>query len=406
MVHHRHGLGIFGGEQPGLVDPVRLEIRVDAFQPGHEFFEQFSLAELEVGVFGFEVIAHVDDMLAAEVFGRDVIGMLDQRQAGEALALGQVEPVVALGGELVLEREDHHQGGHALKLEQTFQVAFGQGGSQVSQAGGRGGHQNALEDLAGGSRLDLDQNSAALGLGRDGADAGRIAQVHTHPAQPLGEQVGKMLEAALEGAQARGARLDAGPHPGHVDLLIVLLAELAEHERLPHQAVDLLPGPLAHPGIHSHFLELAPVGGQAQVQTDQPEAQLVQPPAQAGEQDGFQDRIERGPFALVEHDGEGAREEHLVAQTQLFDQPEHVLVPGEPVVVELLHRPVPARFLETGGQPGGMVFGLEDGDVVPGFGEVIGGSHAPEARSDDRYFHGYSVRLIILFVYDQVNGYI
>ncbi len=52
---------------------------------------------------GLEVIAGVDDVVTAEMVRRDVVGVFDQGEEGVAGFLGQVEPVVALGRQLMLE---------------------------------------------------------------------------------------------------------------------------------------------------------------------------------------------------------------------------------------------------------------------------------------------------------------
>ena len=51
---------------------------------GQEPFEQFFLAEAEVFVVRFQVIAAVEDVVAAEVFRRDEVGVFHQRQEGKA----------------------------------------------------------------------------------------------------------------------------------------------------------------------------------------------------------------------------------------------------------------------------------------------------------------------------------
>ncbi len=95
VVHQWDGLGIFGAEQPGFAHPVRAETRVELRQRRQETFQQLFLAEVEILVLGFQIIANINDVLAAEVFRRDEIGMLYQRQEGEAGRLGQVVPVIA-----------------------------------------------------------------------------------------------------------------------------------------------------------------------------------------------------------------------------------------------------------------------------------------------------------------------
>src|SRR5512143_3956690 len=105
----------------------------------------------------------------------------------------------------------------------------------------------------------------------DGFDLRAEANLHSHFAQALGKEVCKTLEAALKGAEAGGARLDAGPHPSHVHVLIVG-PELADKERLPHLLIDISPSPFEHPLVGSHLFQRTPVIRQAQVQSDEAEA--------------------------------------------------------------------------------------------------------------------------------------
>ena len=143
-----------------------------------------------------------------------------------------------------------------LQVQQTLQVIGRQGGGQPGQQGGRGGDQAAI--IVGRAERG-GQVQAAGGSGRDLVHGGGVADVDAQAAQVVGKLVGKGLEAAGVGAQAGGAGLDARPHPGHVDLAGVALAELADHQRLPHQLVDAVAGPFAHPGVDGVLLKRLPV---------------------------------------------------------------------------------------------------------------------------------------------------
>ncbi len=82
---------------------------------------------------------------------------------------------------------------------------------------------------------------------------------------------------------------------------------------------------------------------------------------------------------------------HVITQTQFFDQSEHVLVTGEPVMVEMLHGPVPVGFLETGRQTAGVVGCFKNGDFVSFADQITGGSHAAKTSANDSNLHaGFS----------------
>jgi hypothetical protein len=101
----RDGLGVGLAEQPHLFDPGALEAGIDAGEGGREAVEEFPVGEAEVVVLRRQVIAAVDQVVAAEVLGRDEVGVLAQGQEGEAGLLGQVVPVVAVRAERLGERQ-------------------------------------------------------------------------------------------------------------------------------------------------------------------------------------------------------------------------------------------------------------------------------------------------------------
>ena len=110
-----NGMGwAYAVRQTRFCDPVRVEIGIDAGDGREETFEQFLFAQAEIFVVGFEVITAVDDMVSAKIFRREEIGMLDQRQEWITGRLGQIEPVIAFVGKLVLQRQDHYYSTHAL----------------------------------------------------------------------------------------------------------------------------------------------------------------------------------------------------------------------------------------------------------------------------------------------------
>ncbi len=137
-------------------------------------------------------------------------------------------------------------------------------------------------------------------------------------------------------------------------------------------------------------LQWLPVVRQAQIQSHQPEADLVDAEPQPWEQQRLDDGIERIELPFVVHHRQWAREQDFILPAQLLDQAEHVPVAGEPVVVELLHRPIPAGFLEPACQPAHIISRFEDGDFVSGPAQVPRCRHAAEPCSDDCNFcHGF-----------------
>ena len=82
---------------------------------GSETLEQFFVAEVEILMTDRKVVAAVDDMVTAELLRREEIGVLNQGKVRKTGRLGEVEPVVSLGGELVFERHDHDDRAHALQ---------------------------------------------------------------------------------------------------------------------------------------------------------------------------------------------------------------------------------------------------------------------------------------------------
>src|SRR5690606_29824701 len=123
-----------------------------------------------------------------------------------------------------------------------------------------------------------------------------------------------------------------------------------DHEWLPHQLVDLVTGPFAHPFIDGIFFQPLPVVGQFQKETDQTKAYFPDPPTQTREQDRSRDGIKRIEFSLVVHDRVWSPEDDLIRPAQLCDQTQHMSIAGEPVVVKLLNRPIPVWIFKPGSQ--------------------------------------------------------
>ena len=190
------------------------------------------------------------------MFGRDEVGMLAHRQEGEARLLGQVVPVVAFGAEWLRERQDHHHRAHRFEGVELRQVRGGQGGRQARHQARRSRREHGVVIARAAGRVQRE----AAGLGRGNLPHGG-AEVQRRAALLHGgcQRVEEGLEAAHEGAQARGARVNARPHPRHVDVGIVL-AELADQQRFPQRFVHARPHVLAQPLLGGHLLQGVPVG--------------------------------------------------------------------------------------------------------------------------------------------------
>jgi hypothetical protein len=229
--------------------------------------------------------------------------------------------------------------------------------------------------------------------GRNLTHGGVEAQRHAALLHGGGQRLEERLKAAHERAQARGARVQARPHPGHVDVGIVL-AELAHQQRFPQRVVHALAHVLAQPLLGRHLLQRLPVGAQLELQAGPPEADHVaqREMPQQKERHVGEHRVEGMEVALIVDGRDRPREQHFIARPDLVDQAQHVLIGLEPVMVELLHRPVPVRFLEPGGQPAHLRRGLVDGDLLAPPGQIIGGGQAGRAGPDDgdvaRTIHG------------------
>ncbi len=89
--------------------------------------------------------------------------------------------------------------------------------------------------------------------------------------------------------------------------------------------------------------------------------------------------------ALVVDRGNWPGEEDLVAPAQFLNKTQDMPIAGEPVVIVLLDRPIPARDLEARRQPTNRLVGLEDGHLAAGAGQVIGCRKSPCAGAHDRH---------------------
>ena len=95
MIYLWHRLGIIGSEKPACAYPIRLKIWVNARQGRDKALQQFLLAEVEVFVVGFQVIANVQKVITAEMLRWDKIGVFYHRQERESGCFRNVEPVIS-----------------------------------------------------------------------------------------------------------------------------------------------------------------------------------------------------------------------------------------------------------------------------------------------------------------------
>ena len=360
-------------------DPVGGEIRIEAGQHGQERVQQFLLAHLEVWVVGVQVITQVDDVVAAIVFPVHVVGVFHKGEEGEALFLGQVDPIVLLG-HAMFEGQGHHHRAHVAQVAHLLQVGGGQFRHHALEHGwGDGGDDHIPAPF---DALPLDVKAPF----RQGADAPRgSGKVHLapQPLHPTHQGVHEVLEPAPEIAQRGAPLVDAGPEPGQVHLAVVL-TELPYQKGFPQRLI----GPTAHgalkPLVRGHPLELLPLAAEAQVGDDRAHARLVQH-IQVGEEEHAQGGIERIRAAVLPHRGDGAAEEHVVADADFLRQADDVVVGLKQVVIELLQGPFPVRGFESCGQTTGLGCGFPDGDVVVRAGQVISSRKAGHAGPDDQH---------------------
>jgi len=285
------------------------------------------------------------------------------------------------------ERQHHHHCAHALQVQQALQVFAGQVGCKPRHQRRGGGGQHPVK----GFRHPIGQTDfqPALCPRLDVLDGGIQAQVHAALPQGRRKAVGKCLEAAAEGAQAGGARLETRPEPRHVDILVVP-AKFANQQRLELGGVEPLAVVFAHPRVGGHLFQRLPARQVAQPGGDKAKAGNIRQ-GEAGKGQCGKRRIERVEGVLVIDHRLGAGEEDFVLPAQLADQPQHGGIRGEPVVVELLHRPIPMRLLEPCRQPAHVIRAFQHGHLVPGVDEIVGGSQPAEPCSNDANPHSYSL---------------
>ena len=198
---------------------------------------------------------------------------------------------------------------------------------------------------------------------------------------PLRQPVQEGLEAATEVAELRRALRQPSPEPGQVHVLVVA-AELALQQRLPEDLVGAGAQRAPQPAVGCGALKGAPEGIVAQEGGDHAKAQAVDE-GQWSELQHPQWAVQRVDAALVVDRGGGAAEEEQVRQAQLPCKADDLAVTGEDVMVEAVHRPVPALVLEPGGQAAHIGPRFVDRHAVARLQQIVGRGQAGHAGPDD-----------------------
>ncbi len=199
------------------------------------------------------------------------------------------------------------------------------------------------------------------------------------------QRVEEGLKAAFEDAEPQAARVDARPHPRHVDA-VVLLAELADQQRAEELVVARRPHVAQEPLVRRDVFQRLPERRQLEERARQQKARLRQ---QRHRQRQRRDRrdLRADDLAVDPIARFRAREDDFVADAHFLRQREDRIVGLEPVVVELLQPPVPAIVFEPARQPAHAGLGFVERDLVPGADQIPRRRHAGRACSDDGDFH-------------------
>src|SRR5688572_1278219 len=167
-----------------------------------------------------EVVAQVDEAVAAVLGGGEVVGVLDEHEEGVA-GVVDVEPVDVVGQQRAVEREDE-----AVRAERVAPVvALAEGVGQLrdeleGEAGGEGGGEAGKsggvgEGLVGAAPADGPGRVRRLVGVMVGFDYFVAEEDFAAEAADLGDEgVVEALEAASEVTELEGTIVDAGPEPG------------------------------------------------------------------------------------------------------------------------------------------------------------------------------------------------
>ena len=333
---------------------------------------------------GRQVVAEVEQVVAAIVRRVDHVGVLDERQEGDALALGQADPVL-VRGQLAVQRDGEHHGAHAVEPAKLAQVVGGQVGRQPLHQFRAGRAEHAVEGL----RLTAGHHVvAAAGPWVDGLDGRAGVELRALAADAAGQVVDKGLEAAVEVGELGRACIDARPEPGQVDLLVIR-AELALQLEFPCRLVGLAAHLGAQPFVGQNLVEVAPrlAGMVTQVADDHAHAHAVDK-GDEREAQHARDAVQRVVLPLRVDGGVGPVALERVGKADLVEQAEHGAVGEKEVVIVVLKRPLPLGApLEAGGQPAQVGRALEErhseASLHGGPRQVVGGGQTGDAAAND-----------------------
>jgi len=77
VIERGHRLGVLFGEHPAGAYPVEVKVGIDLDQVRQIGLEQFFFSVLKIRVAGRQIVAAVDDVIAAIALPTDVVGVFD-----------------------------------------------------------------------------------------------------------------------------------------------------------------------------------------------------------------------------------------------------------------------------------------------------------------------------------------
>ena len=90
VVDQRNRLRKVCAEQPAGPDPARVKLRIDALETWKEPFDQLFAGQRKIFMSAFQVIAAVEQVVAAEMFNRHKVGMLTSARKGKPAVFGRL----------------------------------------------------------------------------------------------------------------------------------------------------------------------------------------------------------------------------------------------------------------------------------------------------------------------------
>ena len=205
---------------------------------------------------------------------------------------------------------------------------------------------------------------------------GAEPQVGAQLRQPLRQPVVEALEPATEIPELGGAVVDAGPEPGHGDL-VRQRPELAAQQWAPDDVVAGTAHVAADPV--GRGLPFQPIRSGQHLQVGQPRAHAdaVRDGQWAEAQEGG-GRIQLMDLAITQRDRERPGPDQVVAQAELFDEADGEAIATEEVVIELV-QPHAGLDLEACRQPARKRLALDQHHLVAALREPVGDGQAEGA---------------------------